>query len=251
LIVPLCLKKRLLEIERCGILFSGGFDSEVLLRAAVSVLGASEVIALTADSILLADFYREHIRRVTSELNVKALFIPLNPLSIEGFSLNTKRRCYICKKELYSVLKAQSSVLGYDNVIDGTISDDLTETRPGLVAASEEGIIHPFAEASMGRKEVAELGSCMGIREYPSDSCLATRIPCGDTITADLLSLVERIEAPLRPSARGRIRVTVSEGRLCLHYSGVDQGLVESCLDELRRTALESGRDMIMNQLDC
>jgi len=39
MLIPENLKKTLLDAECCGILFSGGFDSEVLLRSAASVLG--------------------------------------------------------------------------------------------------------------------------------------------------------------------------------------------------------------------
>ena len=243
------LKLNLLEKGRCCILFSGGFDSEVLLRSAVRVLGTSNVVSLTADTVLLADFYRRHILSVAEELCIEPLFVPLNPLSSSEFTQNTDKRCYICKKEIYSSLKAEALARGCITVMDGTNTDDLNEYRPGLAAAAETGIVHPFLEARMGKSEIAKLGILFGVRVYPSDSCLATRIPHGETITSGLLTLIESMEAPLRPSVQGRFRVTVENGRLHINYSVVDEKLVKDNLRQLKRIAEESGYEIELHLL--
>ncbi|MCD4701960.1 MAG: hypothetical protein K8S24_08915 [Candidatus Aegiribacteria sp.] len=248
--VPEILKQYLLDKERCGVLFSGGFDSETLLRSAVLVLGASSVVSLTADIRLLAGFYRKHILSVTEELCVESLFVPLDLLSCMEFTQNTEMRCYICKKELYTRLKAEAVARGCKIVMDGTSTDDLNEYRPGLAAASETGIAHPFLEACMGRKDIAELGDFLDVREYPSDSCLATRIPRGNMITAELLSLIERMEAPLRPLVKGRLRIIAQTGRLQVNYSAVDEKLVENCQEQLKRIAEKSGYEIELNRMD-
>ena len=248
--LPEKLKENLLDSGRCGILFSGGFDSEVLLRSAARVLGTSNVVSYTADTKLLAGFYRRHILSVAEELSIEALFVPLNPLSIGGFTQNTDRRCYICKKEIYTGLKAEAFARGCNTVMDGTNTDDLNEYRPGLAAAAETGIVHPFLEACMGKSEIAELGVFFGIREYPSDSCLATRIPNGEMITYELLSLIESMEAPLRPSVKGRLRVTVGTGSLHINYSEVDEKLIEKCLEQLKRIAEKSGYEIELHLLE-
>ena len=248
--IPGILKQNLLDKGRCCILFSGGLDSEVLLRSAVSVLGTSNVVSLTADTRLLADFYRRHILSVTEELCIEPLFVPLNPLSSREFTQNTDKRCYICKKEIYSSLKAEALARGCITVMDGTNTDDLNEYRPGLAAAAETGIVHPFLEACMGKSEIAKLGVLFGVREYPSDSCLATRIPRGEMITSELLSLIESMEAPLRPCVIGRFRVIVETGSLHINYSAVDEKLVENSLGELKRIAEKSGYEIELHLLD-
>lgn len=248
--VPEILKQYLLDKERCGVLYSGGFDSEILLRSAVLVLGASNVLPLTADTKLLADFYRRHILRVAEELCVEPLFVTLDLLSCREFTQNTDKRCYICKKELYTKLKSEAAARGCEIIIDGTSTDDLDEQRPGLAAAAETGINHPFLEACMGRKDIAGLGAFLGVREYPSDSCLATRIPRGNMITAELLSLIERMEAPLRPSVKGRFRIIAGTGRLQVNYSVEDEKLVENRLGQLKRIAEQSGYEIELNRMD-
>jgi len=250
--IPGILKDRLLDIQYCGILFSGGYDSEVLLRYAVEVLGASDVLSLTADTSMLAGFYREHIMSVGRELGVETLLVPLDLISIEAFTMNTGRRCYVCKKEIYSKLKAEAVLRHCKAVLDGTSTDDLNEYRPGLAAAAETGIVHLFVESSMGAKEIAELGEHLGIKkeDYPSDSCLATRIPSGNRISSDLLHIVEIMEAPLRPSVKGRFRVEVHFGKLLVNYSAIDERVVEKHLKQLTRIAEKSGYGIKLNKLN-
>ncbi len=247
---PQTLKQKLLDRGCCGILFSGGFDSEVLLRYAAGVLGASNIVPLTADTRLLADYYRKHILSVAEELCVEALFVSINPLSIKEFTQNTDRRCYICRKEIYTSLKAEALARGCITVMDGTNTDDLNEYRPGLAAAAETGIVHPFLEARMGKSEIAKLGVFLGVRGNPSDSCLATRIPHGQTITIELLTLIESMEAPLRPSVKGRLRVTAGTGSLHINYSAVDEKLIENSLGQLKRIAEKSGFEIELHLLE-
>ena len=238
------LKQNLLDRGRCGILFSGGHDSEVLLRSAVRVLGASNVLPFTADTELLAAFYRRHIRSVDEELSIETVFVPIDLMSCREFTLNTDMRCYICKKELYTRLKAEAAAAGCDTVMDGTNTDDLSEHRPGLAAAAETGIVHPFLEACMGKDDIAELGAFLGAGECPSDSCLATRIPRGMLITSELLTLIESMEAPLRPYVKGRFRVTAGTGRMHIHYSAIDEKYVNKSLAQLKLIAERSGQQI-------
>ena len=244
------LKQNLLDKGCCGVLFSGGFDSEDLLRSAVQVLGTSNVLPLTADTGLLAEFYRRHILSVAEELNIDPLFVHLNPLSSSEFTQNTDKRCYICRKKLYKSLKAEALARGCITVMDGTNTDDLNEYRPGLAAAAEMGIVHPFLEACMGKSEIAELGAFLGVRDYPSDSCLATRIPRGIMITSELLTLIESMEAPLRPYVKGKFRVTVETGSLYINYSMIDEKLVEDNLGQLKRIAKKSGYGIELHQIE-
>lgn len=248
--IPGILEDKLFNSGCCGILFSGGYDSEVLMRSAVKVIGASNVLSLTADTELLAGFYRERIRIVARELGIEQLFVPLDMLSIEEFVLNDDRRCYICKRELFTRLKAEAVSRGFRTIMDGTNTDDVNESRPGLVAAAETGIVHPFIEARMGKKEIADIGVFLGITGHPSDSCLATRISGGERIISEQLHLIEEMEAPLRPSVKGRFRVRTGTGRLLVNYSEIDKKLIEEYLEHLKRIAEKSGYKIQLNQLD-
>ncbi|MGM0626708.1 MAG: adenine nucleotide alpha hydrolase, partial [Candidatus Fermentibacterota bacterium] len=66
--VPEELRGALSEPDGLAVAVSGGLDSEVLLRAAAEVRGRDGVLALTADSPLLADHYRRVIRSLVGGL---------------------------------------------------------------------------------------------------------------------------------------------------------------------------------------
>lgn len=243
MIAPDPLKRFLLGTPRCAILFSGGTDSEVLLRAAADVLNPENVVSLTADSPVLAGFYRDAIQRVTSEIGVESFFVNVNLLNNPVFSKNTPERCYICKREIYGKLQQKASSLGYAAVMDGTNTDDQEEHRPGLAAAETYGIIHPFLKAGMGKADISRMAvtfSVCGI-EKPSDSCLATRIVEGHSITPELVELVEKMEAPLRPLVQGKFRVRTDGSKLAVRYSLIDSEVVEEYREELSGTAAAAG----------
>lgn len=231
------------EYRGLAVLFSGGRDSEVLLRAAVASALPVRVISITADSPLLADFYRQRVRKVCCELGLEPVMLPVWREMEPLLQRAGMERCYGCKSTIYRVLSSEALARGAGAVADGTTADDLEEHRPGLRAAKEEGIVHPFVRAGMGRREVMDLGRSLGIRDDgpPPDSCLATRIPGGTPVTDRLLRLVETVEAPLRPLVRGRFRVRVMTGLLRVEYETVDGETVRSHIRELEIIAGRAG----------
>jgi uncharacterized protein len=94
---------------------------------------------------------------------------------------NTPERCYHCKKREFGVIQKAVLEHGIKTVLDGSNLDDLGDYRPGLKALVELGIKSPLWEA--------------GLTNF---ACLASRIPYGETITAEKLSCVEKAEAVLR-----------------------------------------------------
>lgn len=232
-----------------GVLFSGGFDSEVLLRFACRVLNREEVVPFTAVSPLLAGYYSERVREVVHELGLSPEFLRLDVIDRADFRGNGILRCYICRKKMYMLAKQRMLEKGLSVVIDGTTKDDLGEYRPGLRAASEEGIKHPFVASGMGNRDVEILGNGFGMRksDLPSDSCLATRIPVSVPITRELLKQVEEMESDLRPQASARVRVRLEEDKFIVEYTETDREMVLKRLEELRRKARSFGRQLILN----
>jgi len=225
--------------QKVGILVSGGADSEILLRAAADVLGASSVTAFNAVTPFLANYYTDLIQKLTSELGVKLVKVPLNLMDIEEIRENTQERCYHCKKAIYFSIKAAALEWNITTLADGTNTDDLSEYRPGLKAAKEQGIVQPFLRAEMTRSDIEKLGRALGMTDTqrPPDSCLATRIDEDTPITTELLSLVNKIEQPLRASAKGRLRAKVSPSHVTVEYQAVDKLLVEANKRELTNIA--------------
>ena len=71
---------------------------------------------------------------------------------------------------------------------------DLNDFRPGLDAAKEANIHHPFILAKIGKKMIRELASDLGLgelSELPSSPCLASRVETGIPITPVLLNKID------------------------------------------------------------
>ena len=80
-----------------------------------------------------------------------------------------------------------------DMIVDGTNIDDLGDYRPGVLALHENGIRSPLAETGFSKKIVRETAKNVGLSVYdkPSNSCLASRIPWGQSVTAERLARIE------------------------------------------------------------
>lgn len=124
------LEKRLKELEKVSIAFSGGIDSCFLLYVANKVLPKENVIAIIANGNMLArSDYKEAIL-ILKENNFNYKEISYNPLDITEFRENHKDRCYYCKKCLMTKIKNTSNEHGFINVLDGKNTDDLKVYRP-------------------------------------------------------------------------------------------------------------------------
>ncbi len=183
---------------RCGearmviVALSGGVDSSLVAAAAHEAL-AGRCIAVTVRSELtpMRDFTRavemaEHIGIEHHPLIVKVL-------DIDGVQGNQGDRCYHCKRAIFDLM-----VLEYGDdciILDGTNSDD-DPARPGLRAVREFGVFSPLLEVGLVKKQVRETAKGIGLPNWntPSESCLATRISKGNTLTKEGLERVETME---------------------------------------------------------
>jgi len=106
---------------------------------------------------------------------------------------NPVNRCFYCKTSLYSVIKRHTAV----QVVSGTNLDDLDEYRPGLAAAAEHAVRHPFVEARIDKRLVRQVARHLGlseIAELPAAPCLSSRIETGLAIDPRTLALVHASE---------------------------------------------------------
>ena len=74
--------------------------------------------------------------------------------------------------------------------------DDLKEYRPGIVALQDHGIKSPLVEIGLTKADVRNCAREAGLSTYdkPSNSCLASRIPWGNRVTAEKLARIEKSE---------------------------------------------------------
>ncbi len=83
-----------------------------------------------------------------------------------------------------------------DVIVDGTQNDDMGDYRPGIDALHGNGIRSPLLETHFTKNMVRNTAKSVGISIYdkPSNSCLASRIPWGQRVTAEKLTRIEMAE---------------------------------------------------------
>ncbi len=174
---------------------SGGVDSALVAYAAQHALG-DKATAVTADYKTLSQEELESAKKICSEIGIKHIIIEYNELENPDFIKNDKNRCFHCRTELASHLTGLLTKEKYDTIVDGTNIDDLSEYRPGITALRNNGVLSPLVEVGFSKAAVREAAKKVGLSVYdrPSNSCLASRIPWGITVTSEKLARIEKSE---------------------------------------------------------
>ena len=197
------------QMRRVIVAFSAGVDSTVLLKASLEVLGRENVLAVTGVSPSLASRELESVRQLAAALDAPLELLPTAEMSNPNYAANPAERCYYCKNELFTKLKALADERGFEAVVCGVNADDTGDFRPGIDAARQMGVRMPLLEAGLTKAEIRQLARDMGLPNWqkPALACLASRIPYGTPITLASLSQVEKAENFLYERGFGVLRV--------------------------------------------
>ena len=207
------LKKYLAETGGVAIAFSGGVDSTFLLKTAHDTLGDC-VIAVTARSSLFPERELNETVKFCRNENIRHFIVDSEEMELEGFSENPPNRCYICKKELFTKIRALAENQGIAYVAEGSNTDDDGDYRPGLIAVAELGVLSPLRYAGLAKDEIRVLSEKMGLPTWAKQSfaCLASRFPYGETITAKSLDMIGKAEQTLLDMGFHQVRVRFHGG---------------------------------------
>ncbi|MBQ2259836.1 MAG: adenine nucleotide alpha hydrolase [Loktanella sp.] len=182
---------------------SGGVDSMTLATLAHRHL-PGQVRMCHATSPAVPAAAEELISRQAKAEGWDLHILQTGEFGDENYRSNPVNRCYFCKSNLYSgILRdiaARHSQQGGGHIASGTNTDDLGDFRPGLAAAAEHGIRHPFVEAGISKADIRNLArdAALDFAELPAQPCLASRIETGIRIDPADLAFVDQLEALLR-----------------------------------------------------
>jgi uncharacterized protein len=237
-------EERLLQIlasmESAIVAFSGGVDSAYLAVAAKDALGERS-LAVTGES----PSYPEHQRRmalaVVEQFGLAHRFVSTEEMANPDYAANHPDRCFHCKSELYTRLKAISSEGGYRFILDGANADDRADFRPGRRAAKLMGVRSPLEEAELTKAEIRLLSEKRGLptANEPASACLASRVPYESPITIQKLEQVEKGEEALRRLGFRHMRVRHHETLARLEFAP----------EELSRALAPSMRALLVAEL--
>ena len=197
-----------------AVAFSGGVDSSLLVWAAARY--GSDWRAYYVHSPFQPAFELADARQVAGQCGLPLTVLEVDVLQNETVAANPPDRCYYCKRRVFSAILHQAAADGYALVIDGTNASDDAGDRPGMRALRELEVRSPLRECGLTKAAVRQLSREAGLPTWdkPAYACLATRVPTGTALTAELLQSVEAAETALAEVSSAKIFI----GRLLLQW---------------------------------
>ena len=223
------------ENPRCALGFSGGVDSAYLLYAGVKA--GADIRPYFIKTAFQPAFELADAQKLAEGLGVEVTVLELDALADPQVAANPADRCYYCKQNLFRTLKERAIADGYPVLLDGTNASDEAGDRPGMRALAELSVRSPLRECGLTKAEIRARSKEAGLFTWdkPAYACLATRVPAGEAITADLLARVEGAEDALFRLGYTdfRVRVFHSAARLQLPRGQMERAVREA--EELRQ----------------
>ena len=211
----------------CLVAYSGGVDSVFLARVAREILGQKS-LAVIADSPSLPRRELEEALEIAERFEIPVRVVRTMEFENPNYLANPDNRCYFCKHELFTELEPLARAEGFAVIAYGENASDVGDFRPGARAAAEFQVRAPLKEAGLTKAEIRELSARLGLptADKPQMACLSSRIPYGEAVTPEKLSMIERAEYVLRDLGFHDVRVRHHELKRG-HLARIEVGLEE------------------------
>lgn len=207
---------------RIAIAVSGGVDSMTLAHVAMRHARAT-VTAYHAASPAVPAAARARVEAHAAAHGWNLVVIDAGELADDRYRANPVDRCYYCKTNLYARIAAATS----DTIASGANCDDLGDYRPGLRAAAERQVVHPYVEAGLGKEAIYALAHELGLHDLerlPAQPCLASRVETGIAIDAADLAFIDTVESLLaaRLGREATVRCRVTHGGIVVEVAATE-----------------------------
>jgi uncharacterized protein len=224
------------DLDSAAIAASGGVDSMTLAVIAHRARHRATTI-FHAVSPAVPPEATERVRRYAEGEGWDLQVFDAGEFGDVNYRSNPVNRCFYCKTHLYRSVAGRTSA----TLLSGTNVDDLGDFRPGLAAAREFDVRHPYVEVGIDKRTIRQISASLGLHdvaELPSAPCLASRVETGIAISSADLSAVNRVERSLGELLHPQVV------RCRLRADGI---VVE--LDEATLQALSEGRRHDVHEL--
>ena len=186
----------LAQLGETAIAVSGGIDSLTLATVACRQNRDSRVFHAISPAVPKRATQR--VQELAHKHDWPLTIFDAGEFQDPSYRQNPVNRCFFCKGNLYQAIAEQTDL----PILSGTNLDDLDDFRPGLIAAQQRGVRHPFVEAKIDKPTIRAIARTIGletIADLPAAPCLSSRVKTGIRIKAQDLDVIERVEAALQP----------------------------------------------------
>lgn len=207
---------------RVAVAVSGGVDSLTLAAVSHRHVG-DRATMFHAVSPAVPPEGTARTQALAARLGWRLEVVDAGEFADPDYLRNPSNRCFFCKSRLYATIAARTDA----RILSGTNRDDLGDYRPGLQAADDHGVRHPFVECGIDKPTVRAIAAGLGlagIADLPASPCLSSRIETGIRVTPAALGLVHAVERLVER------RLGASTVRCRIHGTGVRIELDEAAL---------------------
>ncbi len=183
------------SIGEFNIAVSGGIDS-TLLAIISGRMTDVDATMVHAQSPAVPERATARVRRFAEAESWNLKICDVGEFQDDDYLENPVNRCFYCKTNLYQFIQSQYP----KQILSGANCSDLSDYRPGLAAARQYGVRHPYIEAGIDKEKIREISRAMNlndISELPASPCLSSRVETGIAIRADWLRVIDQVESDI------------------------------------------------------